>query len=283
MLIDRLRPYMTDREVSRIVAEAGCSKRRISARIISPLCVALERAAADENVPPSQQNVSRRILQFWDQKSIPPDVENCMASWRAIPNADHVVFDESTAREFIKAEYETRHLEAYDLCNHPAMKSDLFRLAYLYRNGGVYVDADDIYQGTKIDRLFEDGLFRLRSIAFTTSPSEPPATIYNNNPIFCTANDEVLRKALERATMILLSLGKREYYNVLVITGPLNLSIAVYATALDCVASGSDFRFNPIIGWDEVAKKHQGLEYQRTTRNWRVAQNEARNVSGKQR
>jgi mannosyltransferase OCH1-like enzyme len=283
MLIDRLRIYLSDRELSRIVAEAGSRQRRISASIISPLCRALEQAAIDGNIPKPHEKVPRRILQFWDQKTIPADVQNCMASWRAIPNFDHVIFDDVRAREFIRVECEARHLEAYDLCNHPAMKSDLFRLAYLYRHGGVYVDADDTYEGSNINHLFdEDGLFRLRSISFTRSPSEPAAVIYNNNPIFCVANDEILRKAFERATMIMLSLGKREFYNMLAITGPLNLSIAVYATALDCVASGTDFRFNPIIGWDDVAKKNRKMEYQKTTRGWRMAQIEARNIKNEQ-
>jgi mannosyltransferase OCH1-like enzyme len=283
MLLDRLRAYLSDRELSRIVAEAGSRHRRISASIISPLCLALERAAIDGNIPRSHEKMPRRILQFWDQVTIPADIQNCMASWRAIPNFEHVLFDEGRAREFIRMQYDARHLEAYDLCNHPAMKSDLFRLAYLYRHGGVYIDADDSYEGSSMNQSFgEGGLFRLRSVSFKTIPSDPPAVIYNNNPIFCVANDEILRKALERATMIMLSLGKRKFYNMLVITGPLNLSIAVYATALDCIANGADFRFYPIIGWDDVAKKNATMEYQKTTRNWRMAQIDARNIKNEQ-
>lgn len=77
-------------------------------------------------------------------------------------------------------------------------------------------------------------------------------------------------------------LKKKEFYNMVVITGPLNLSIAVYATALDCIASGADFRFCPIIGWDDVAKKNANMEYQKTARNWRMAQVEARNIGNEQ-
>lgn len=66
MLVDRLRVYMSDRELSRIVAEAGSPQRRISANIISPLCLALERTAIDGKIPKSPDKVPRRILQFWD-------------------------------------------------------------------------------------------------------------------------------------------------------------------------------------------------------------------------
>jgi mannosyltransferase OCH1-like enzyme len=151
------------------------------------------------------------------------------------------------------------------------MKSDLFRLAYLYRHGGVYIDADDAYAGANMDSLFrEDGLFRLRTASFRKTPSDSPVTVFNNNPIFCVPQDEIFRKALARATTIMLSLGKRDTYNVLLTTGPVNLSEAVYATALDCIANNTEFLFCPIIGWDDIAKKNTGLEYQKTERNWRA-------------
>lgn len=273
MLLDRLKAYVSDQELSRIAGEAKSRRRRVSASIISPFCIALEKAAIDGNFPRSHEFVPRRILQFWDQKAIPPDVQNCMTSWRSIPNFEYVLFDEEQAREFMRAEYDVRHVNAYDLCNHPAMKADLFRLAYLYRHGGVYIDADDIYAGSNLEQLFrEDGLFKVRCASFRRTPSEPPVTVYNNNPIFCTPKDEIVRMALERATMILLSMGKKEFYNVLVITGPVNLSIAAYMVALDCIARNDEFRFCPILGWDNIAHKSRNLDFQKTERNWRVAQ-----------
>jgi hypothetical protein len=273
MLIDRLKPYMSKDELYRIVSEARSSQRRINVRTVSPLCLALERAAIDGNIPSSAEKVPRKILQFWDQKTIPADVQDCMATWRAIPGFNHVIFDEDQARDFLRTEYDARHVEAYDLCSHPTMKSDLFRLACLYRHGGVYIDADDVFGGSGIDRLFrDDGFFKLRSASFKNIASQPAITIFNNNPIFCVAKDKILRNALERATTILLGLGKRDVYNILVITGPVNLSIALYATALDCIADGVEFRFCPILGWDDVARKNSNLEYQKTGRNWRRAQ-----------
>lgn len=273
MLLDRLKNFVSNQELSRIAAEAKSRRRRVSASVISPFCLALERAAMDGDFPKSHEKVPRRILQFWDQKTIPPDVQNCMASWRSIPDFDHVLFDEEQAREFIRTEYDARHLDAYDLCNHPAMKADLFRLAYLYRHGGVYIDADDSYQGSNLEQLFrEDGLFRARTASFRRNLSEPPVTVYNNNPIFCVPNDKIIRMALQRAVGIMLSMGKSDFYNVVVITGPVNLSIAAYMTALDCIARDEEFLFCPIIGWDDIARKSENLEFQKTERNWRVAQ-----------
>ncbi|HTT84701.1 MAG TPA: glycosyltransferase [Rhizomicrobium sp.] len=274
MLLDRLRAYLTRDELARIVAEARSPHRRIDLNNLGaagPLCLALERAAIDQKVPRSPEKVPRRILQFWDQEAIPEDVRNCMATWRAIPGFEHVVFHEEPARDFIRSEYHLRHLQAFDLCNHPAMKSDLFRLAYLYRHGGVYIDVDDAYAGSGMERLFrDDGLLKLRTASFKKDSSMNPVTIYNNNPIFCAPKDEVIGRALERATQIMLTLGKRETYNILIITGPVNISLALYTAAIDCIARNTDLRFSPIIGWDDIARKNTDLEYQRTSRNWRV-------------
>jgi hypothetical protein len=276
MLLDRLKPYLTREELGRIVAEARSPHRQINPGTVnaaSPVCFALERAAIDRNVPRSNEKVPRRILQFWDQETIPEDVDNCMATWRAIPGFEQVVFHEEAARDFIRAEYGLGHLEAYDLCNHPAMKSDLFRLAYLYRHGGVYIDADDAYAGSGMDRLFrEDGLLKLRTASFKKDSSMHPVTVFNNNPISCVANDEIIRRALERATRIIRSLGERDNYNILLVTGPVNLSIALYTAVLDCIARNTDLRFSPIVDWDDIAKKNTNLEYQKTRRNWRVTE-----------
>lgn len=275
MLLDRLSPHLTSDEFSHIVAEARSPRRRIDLSDLSTvgiLCRALELARPDQAASGSRkEKIPRRILQFWDQKTIPEDVRNCMATWQALPGFEHAVFDEKAARDFISTEYDSRHVEAFDLCNHPAMKSDLFRLAYLYRHGGVYIDTDDSYAGSGMERLFvPDGLLKLRTATFKKDSSTLPVTIFNNNPIFCAAKDEVVGRALERATSIILKLGKRETYNILIITGPLNISLALYTTALDCISKNADLLFSPIIGWDEIAEKHRDLEYQRTKRNWRV-------------
>ena len=85
-----------------------------------------------------------RIIQFWHETDPPADVAAAMASWPARnPGMDHVVFNKDSARDFIGGHYGAQLLEAYDNARHPAMQSDLFRLAYLALRGGVYVDADE--------------------------------------------------------------------------------------------------------------------------------------------
>ncbi len=85
-----------------------------------------------------------RIIQFWHEPELPADVAAAMASWPARnPGLEHVIFNRDSARDFIVGHYGPQVLELYDNARHPAMQSDLFRLAYLAERGGVYVDADE--------------------------------------------------------------------------------------------------------------------------------------------
>src|SRR5688572_29262434 len=71
----------------------------------------------------------KRIVQFWDDlERLPKDVEECMKSWRKLEQSgfDLQVFDEKSAKEFIKTHLGSRFEKAFDKCYHPSMKSDYF-------------------------------------------------------------------------------------------------------------------------------------------------------------
>ncbi|NBS98303.1 MAG: hypothetical protein EBT08_19475, partial [Betaproteobacteria bacterium] len=56
---------------------------------------------------------------------------------------EYLIFNDKTAEAFIAERCRPHILKAYRMANHPAMRSDLFRLAYLAVCGGIYADADD--------------------------------------------------------------------------------------------------------------------------------------------
>lgn len=88
--------------------------------------------------------IPRRIAQFWDSPEIPPDLADLMESWERLnPGYAYFRFDETSARAFIAANCEPAVEQAFVRASEPAMKSDLFRLAWLSVNGGFYADADD--------------------------------------------------------------------------------------------------------------------------------------------
>ena len=84
------------------------------------------------------------IMKFWDTAEVPEDVRALMESWTA-HNPDHELrlFDAQAARVYLAAHYPAAVLEAFNRAAEPAQKSDIFRLAYLSREGGIYSDADD--------------------------------------------------------------------------------------------------------------------------------------------
>lgn len=98
------------------------------------------KSALDSAVHASSEPV--RVFQFWD-KTPPPDVEAAMDEWRDLAGSSYYArFDDASAREVLADTAIPGLVAAYDAARHPAMKADIFRLVYLLRSGGLYVDAD---------------------------------------------------------------------------------------------------------------------------------------------
>src|SRR5207302_5191018 len=102
------------------------------------------------------------------------------------------------------------HVSAFDHCHHPAMRSDYFRLCYILKRGGFYVDADELYQGTDCSGLFCDNRLKIQPLCYDTGSStmiktdvfvnqgrHSPDWIYyvNNNPIIAPAYHPIIREA----------------------------------------------------------------------------------------
>jgi predicted Zn-dependent protease len=109
------------------------------------LVVALRQSGALQYRPAGQGGaIPRTITQFWDSDTPPPDVADIMASWPAL-NPDYEVtrFNAASAAAYLSLHYPESVRLAYRRVREPAQKADLFRLARLVAEGGVYADADD--------------------------------------------------------------------------------------------------------------------------------------------
>src|SRR5271169_1825673 len=96
--------------------------------------------------PPSASRMPSpaRIAQFWDAAELPRDLEPYVRSWSLHnPDLEHRRFDQTSAEEELAAMGLDGALRAFRRAAQPAMQADIFRLAWLYRRGGVYADADD--------------------------------------------------------------------------------------------------------------------------------------------
>jgi tetratricopeptide (TPR) repeat protein len=84
------------------------------------------------------------LVHFWDKPEVPGDVLAVMASWlHHHPSIQQRIFDEEGARDFIRRCYGGDAVASFDRCTHAAMKADVFRVAYLAQEGGVWIDADE--------------------------------------------------------------------------------------------------------------------------------------------
>jgi acetyltransferase-like isoleucine patch superfamily enzyme len=120
-------------------------------------CGALLQAqrAATEQLRLKPGRIPRRVVQFWDREP-PEQIRKLVEHNRKLvrdAGAEYVFFDAEAARGFIESHFPTRFLNAFDIAVHPAMKCDVFRLCYIWKQGGYYLDAD-LALRSRIDELF---------------------------------------------------------------------------------------------------------------------------------
>lgn len=95
------------------------------------------------DIPAAPGEVPRVFHQYWDREP-PPDVVGLLDWNRSVcerAGIEFRLFDDAQARDFI-SDFARDTVRAYDIAPHPSMKCDLFRLCFLERHGGFYLDAD---------------------------------------------------------------------------------------------------------------------------------------------
>ena len=237
----------------------------------------------------------RRIVQFWDDFGrLPQDVRECMESWKKLERSgfELQVFDESSAREFIRIQLGSRYEKAFDKCYHPSMKSDYFRYSYIFVEGGFYIDADDVYHGTPIDHLFTDGRLKLQPFCYdiATAQMVPPSVFvnpeanelswifyFNTTPLIAVRNHPVMERALLNATTALEQESKGELPEVQATTGPGNLTRSVF----EVVANESCPEEVLLVAhdWEKTSTSKWPLGYRSDKRNWRLSNQQAYRAS----
>jgi len=87
------------------------------------------------------ENIPKNIIQTYKNKNLVPNyifenIKNKNKNW------NYYFFNDKECREFLLEEYGKDFLDKFDSFKKGAHKSDLFRLCWLYKNGGVYIDID---------------------------------------------------------------------------------------------------------------------------------------------
>jgi hypothetical protein len=249
------------------------------------------RELVQEDVPiensSSRTDIPKVIVQFWhDLDEIPEDVQECLDSWEPLEKQGfmRVLFDDAGARRFISKRLGGSYVAAFDLCPHPAMRCDYFRLCYILTHGGFYVDADEIYQGTDCNRFFRDNRLKIQPLCYDTGTGtmikpdvfirkleySPDWIFYvNNNPLIAPAYHPVIRLALDRATRILLSYVE-ERLEIQSTTGPGNLTASLVRHSIASKLNGRKHDFLILSNWEATSISPLLLSYRNDERNWRL-------------
>ena len=237
----------------------------------------------------------RRIVQFWDDLGrLPHDVLECMESWKKLERSgfELQIFDDSSAREFIRIHLGSRYEKAFDKCYHPSMKSDYFRYSYIFVEGGFYVDADDVYHGTTIDHLFRDGRLKLQPFCYdiATAQMVPPSVFghpganqlswifyFNTTPLIAVRNHPIVARALLNATKSLEQESKGGLPEVQATTGPGNLTRSVFEVIAN--EGSSEGALLVVHDWERTSTSKWPLSYRSDKRNWRLSNQQAYRAS----
>lgn len=228
----------------------------------------------------------KRIVQFWDDLGqLPSDVEACMNSWRRLESDgfELEVFDRTSASNFIRARLGSRHEEAFARCYHPSMMSDYFRYSYILVEGGFYIDADDVYHGTLIGHLFDDGRLKLQPFCydletsqmvapslFTEPGADRPGWIFyfNTTPMIAARDHPMIERALSNATASLEAGSVDGLPEVQATTGPGNLTRSVF----EIISEGcSPDALMVAHDWELTSTSQWPLSYRDDARNWRLS------------
>jgi len=229
--------------------------------------------------------IPRNLVRFWHNRSeLPNDVAACMSTWERLVDHGFTVqtFDDSSADRYIRARHSTREVAAFGRCAHPAMRCDYLRLCVLVTEGGLYVDCDDVLLSDGWARLFDDDTLKLQPLCYDISAGgmmlnadiwrtdlpEGERNFYvNNDPIAAPPGHPVLRRALDRATELLL--GDDDRPEIQATTGPGTLTTVLAEHAHALLLRGDAFDFELICGWDMIAEMRWDLSYRGDERNWR--------------
>jgi hypothetical protein len=87
--------------------------------------------------------IPKVIYQSWKTKKLNPLMSKNVENLKSLnPEYEYKLYDDSDCRKFLMDNFGVNYADAFDALIPGAFKSDLWRYAILYLNGGVYLDMD---------------------------------------------------------------------------------------------------------------------------------------------
>ena len=165
------------------------------------------------NHKPSIIQIPLNIYQTWHTLDLPPYMKLTVEKLKMDnPEFKHYLYDDTMCREFIKNNFDSNVLEAFDTLKPGAFKADLWRCCILYINGGIYLDIKFVCkQGFKLSMLTHKEYF------VRDYPNERKFGIYQALMVNLPKN-QILWKSI----YLIVNNVKNNFYGIspLDITGP---------------------------------------------------------------
>ncbi len=216
-----------------------------------------------ETSPRPKPIMPRKIMQYWESRGIDLDVMELMKGWESKNlKFEYARYGYKDALHFLEQNFDLQVVRAFKSASEPAQRSDLFRLAYLYLNGGFYVDADDRCLRS-LDEIVNSGC---EFVAF----QEHLGSIANNF-IGVTPRHSIIDTAL-RNTVVAINRGDRDI--LWLMTGPGMLTRSILRYLLDQRELNAALSGLWIMDRHEVQKYvavHCVAAYKFTSRSWTKA------------
>lgn len=153
------------------------------------------------------------IFHYWNSSDIPEKMKNAIESLRNDnPEFNYYLYNEQTAREFIRLNFKKRILDAFDKVIPQSFKADIFRYCVIYVLGGIYLDVKYICNNFKLINLTNREHFCI---------DKPIKAVYTAI-LICKPKNKVIRQVLKQSIRNI----ENNYYGIssLEVTGPLLLS-----------------------------------------------------------
>ncbi|NKX45333.1 tetratricopeptide repeat protein [Roseicyclus persicicus] len=200
-----------------------------------------------------ESSIPRRIVQYWNDSSPPPDISAAMRSWQGVAGWKYLRLDRRDARYWLAATLGSDHARAFSLARHVAEEADFLRYCLLFHGGGIYADADDLLVGHP-DTIVSEGS---GMVVFT----EIFGAICNN--LICAPPGH---PALGRAVALVKdALLRRDNDSVWLKTGPGALTRAI---AGHLASDGDGVTIRPQESMLAQVRPHLKLPYKRGSRYW---------------
>lgn len=174
----------------------------------------------------SIQKIPKTIVQTYKTSVVNDEIYNATISWILCNNDyKYEFYDDTRCIEFIKNNFAENVLHAFNSLIPGAYKADLFRYCYMYKNGGVYTDIDNICMCNLKNFIKKDDIF-------ISVKDRPAGAIYNafiastpNNPVFKNCIDNIIHCVKFKIYPFNITNNYNDKY--LSITGPICLGKAL--------------------------------------------------------